>query len=245
MCAQVSRLALRDDGIGPTQFIVPRDHEAGMDFEQARFNMVEQQIRTWEVLDQEVLDLLFEVRREDFVPLAYRSLAFADLEIPIGDGERMWTPKMEARVLQELDLKANEAVLEIGTGSAYLTALLARRCGGVTSVDIHERFVLEARPKLARAGIGNVKLEVGDGAHGWGSELYEAIVLTGSTPVLPKSWLEQLRPGGRIFAVVGDAPAMSARMMRWDAPGAIVTEDLFETVIAPLRNAAQPERFVF
>ena len=216
-----------------------------MDFEQARFNMVEQQIRTWEVLDQEVLDLLFEVRREDFVPLAYRSLAFADLEIPIGDGERMWTPKMEARVLQELELKANEQVLEIGTGSGYLTALLARSCGVVTSVDIHERFVLEARPKLARAGIGNVKLAVGDGARGWGSELYEAIVLTGSTPVLPESWLEQLRPGGRIFAVVGDAPAMSARMVRWEAPGAIVAEDLFETVITPLQNAAQPQRFVF
>src|SRR5207253_2599483 len=131
-------------------------------------------------------------------------------EIPIGEGERMWTPKMEARVLQELDLKANEAALEIGTGSGYLTALLARSCGVVTSVDIHERFVLEARSKLARAGIGNVKLAVGDGARGWGSEQYEALVLTGSTPVLPDAWREQLRPGGRIFAVVGDAPAMSA-----------------------------------
>jgi protein-L-isoaspartate(D-aspartate) O-methyltransferase len=216
-----------------------------MDFEQARFNMVEQQIRTWEVLDQDVLDLLFEVRREDFVPLAYRSLAFADLEIPIGEGERMWTPKMEARVLQELDLKANEAVLEIGTGSAYLTALLAHRAGSVTSVDVHERFVLEARSKLARAGIGNVKIAVGDGARGWSGEEYEAIVLTGSTPVLAEAWLKQLKPGGRIFAVVGDAPAMSARMVRWEAPRAMVTEDLFETVIAPLQNAAQPRRFVF
>jgi protein-L-isoaspartate(D-aspartate) O-methyltransferase len=216
-----------------------------MDFEQARFNMVEQQIRTWDVLDQEVLDLLLEVRREDFVPLAYRSLAFADLEIPIGDGERMWTPKMEARVLQELDLKANEAVLEIGTGSGYLTALLAHCAGEVTSVDIHERFVLEARAKLARAGIGNVKMKAGDGARGWGSEQYEAIVLTGSTPVLSEAWLEQLKPGGRIFAVVGDAPAMSARMVRWEAPGARVGEDLFETVVAPLQNAAQPRRFVF
>ncbi|MDQ6917034.1 MAG: protein-L-isoaspartate O-methyltransferase [Pseudomonadota bacterium] len=216
-----------------------------MDFEQARFNMVEQQIRTWEVLDQEVLDLLFEVRREDFVPLAYRALAFADLEIPIGEGERMWTPKMEARVLQELDLKANEAVLEIGTGSGYLTALLAHCAAQVTSVDIHERFVLEARPKLARAGIGNVMLQVGDGARGWGGDQYEAIVLTGSTPVLDEGWLKQLKPGGRIFAVVGDAPAMSARMVRWEAPGAIVHEDLFETGIAPLSNAAQPQRFVF
>jgi protein-L-isoaspartate(D-aspartate) O-methyltransferase len=236
---------LRDGDISPTSFLAPRDHEAGMDFEQARFNMVEQQIRTWEVLDQDVLDLLFQVRREDFVPFAYRSLALADLEIPIGEGERMWTPKMEARVLQELDLKANEAVLEIGTGSGYLTALLARRGAEVTSVDIHERFVLEARSKLARAGIGNVKLQVGDGARGWGSEQYEAIVLTGSTPVLNGAWLEQLRPGGRVFAVVGDAPAMSARIVRWEAPSAMVSEDLFETVVAPLQNAAQPRRFVF
>ncbi len=216
-----------------------------MDFEQARFNMVEQQIRTWDVLDQEVLDLLFEVRREDFVPLAYRSLAFADLEIPIGEGERMWTPKMEARVLQELDLKANEAVLEIGTGSGYLTALLARCSAGVSSVDIHEKFVLDARAKLARAGIANVTIEVGDGSRGWGSEQYEAIVITGSMPMLSAPWLEQLRPGGRIFSVIGDAPAMGARMVRWGAPEAIVSEDLFETAIAPLQNAAQPRRFVF
>jgi protein-L-isoaspartate(D-aspartate) O-methyltransferase len=223
----------------------PLKHEARMDFEQARFNMVEQQIRTWDVLDQEVLDLLFEVRREDFVPLAYRSLAFADLEIPIGDGERMWTPKMEARVLQELDLKANEAVLEIGTGSGYLTALLAHCSAEVTSIDIRERFVLEARAKLSRAGIGNVKMTAGDGARGWGGEQYEAIVLTGSTPVLAEAWLEQLKPGGRLFAVVGDAPAMTARIVRWEAPDAMVTEDYFETVIAPLQNAAQPRRFVF
>ena len=229
----------------PARQVTKQAYEAGMDFEQARFNMVEQQIRTWDVLDQDVLDLLFVVRREDFVPLAYRALAFADLEIPIGDGERMWTPKMEARVLQELDLKANEAVLEIGTGSGYLTALLAHRSAEVTSVDSRERFVHEARLKLKRAGIGNVTLKVGDGARGWGSEQYEAIVLTGSTPVLDQAWLRQLKPGGRIFAVVGDAPAMSARMVRWEAPDAIVTEDLFETVIAPLQNAAQPERFVF
>src|ERR1700693_344032 len=236
---------MADGIIGRLRVSCPARQRGCMDFEQARFNMVEQQVRTWAVLDQEVLDLLFQVRREDFVPPTYRTLAFADLEIPLGDGECMWTPKMEARVLQELELKANEAVLEIGTGSGYLTALLARSCGVVTSLDIHERFVLEARPKLARAGIGNVKLAVGDGALGWGSEQYEAIVLTGSTPVLSKAWLEQLKPGGRIFAVVGDAPAMRARMVRWEARGAIVSEDLFETVIAPLQNAAQPQRFVF
>jgi len=216
-----------------------------MDFEQARFNMVEQQIRTWAVLDQEVLDLLFEVRREDFVPPAYRTLAFADLEIPLGDGERMWTPKMEARVLQELQLKQSESALEIGTGSGYLTALLARRSADVTSVEINPRLHAEAWTHLAGAGIANARLEAGDGARGWRNGEYDAIVLTGSTPILPDSWLKQLKPGGRLFAVVGDPPAMTARLTRWSAPGAIVHQDLFETVIAPLKNAPQPARFVF
>src|SRR5438477_10272056 len=126
---------IRDGGPGPTQVVVRRDHEAGMDFEQARFNMVEQQIRTWEVLDQDVLDLLFAIRREDFVPPAYRTLAFADLEIPLVEGERMWTPKLEARVLQELELEGNESALEIGTGSGYFTALLANSCADVTSIE--------------------------------------------------------------------------------------------------------------
>jgi protein-L-isoaspartate(D-aspartate) O-methyltransferase len=207
--------------------------------------MVEQQIRTWDVLDQDVLDLLFVVRREDYVPTAYRELAFADLEIPLGDGERMWTPKLEARVLQELELRPDESVLEIGTGSGYLTALLAARSADVTSVEVLPRLAAEARAKLKRGGAQNTRVEVGDGARGYGSAGYDAIVLTGSTPILPDTWLRQLKPGGRLFAVVGDAPAMTARLVRWTAPDAIVTEDLFETVIAPLRNAAQPPRFVF
>ena len=216
-----------------------------MDFERARFNMIEQQIRTWDVLDQEVLDLLFIVRREEYVPSAYRELAFADLEIPLGDGERMWTPKMEARVLQELELRKDESVLEIGTGSGYLTALLAARSADVTSVEIVPRLGSEAQAKLRRAGVANVRLETGDGAQGYGDAQYDAIVLTGSTPVLPESWLAQLKPGGRLFAVVGDPPVMTARMTHWTGPGAITSQDLFETVIAPLRNAAQPRRFVF
>jgi protein-L-isoaspartate(D-aspartate) O-methyltransferase len=216
-----------------------------MNFEQARFNMIEQQIRTWEVLDQNVLDLLFEVRREDFVPSAYRALAFADLEIPIGDGERMWTPKMEARVLQELELKPHESALEIGTGSGYLTALLARSCAEVLSVEINARLLAEAKEKLQDAGFDNIGFQEGDGARGWGDGAYDAIVLTGSTPLLPDSWLKQLRPGGRLFSVVGDPPVMTARLLRWTAPEAVASEDLFETVLAPLRNAPQPERFVF
>jgi protein-L-isoaspartate(D-aspartate) O-methyltransferase len=225
--------------------IAPEYVRAAFDFERARFNMVEQQIRTWDVLDQDVLDLLFRVHREDYVPDAYRELAFADLEIPLGDGECMWTPKMEARVAQIVGVRRDESVLEIGTGSGYLCALLASMAGDVTSVEIHPRLAAEARAKLKRAGIANARIEVGDGAQGYGDAEYDAVVLTGSTPVLPDSWLRQLRPGGRLFAVVGDAPAMTARILRWTAPGAIASEDLFETVIAPLRNAAQPPRFVF
>jgi protein-L-isoaspartate(D-aspartate) O-methyltransferase len=218
---------------------------SGFDIEQARFNMVEQQIRPWNVLDQDVLDLLFAVKREEFVPAAYRELAFADLEIPLGEGAAMWAPKMEARVLQELALKARESVLEVGTGSGYFSALLASCAASVNSVEIDPRLAAEAQAKLARSGIRNVEVTVGDGARGFGSGVYDAIVLTGSTPVLPDSLFGQLKPGGRVFAVVGDPPAMTARMVRWTAPEARTSLDLFETVIAPLRNAATPSRFRF
>jgi protein-L-isoaspartate(D-aspartate) O-methyltransferase len=216
-----------------------------MDIKQARFNMVEQQIRTWEVLDQNVLDLLFVVRREEFVPAAYRLLAFADLEIPLRSGASMWWPKMEARVLQELELESGESVLEIGTGSGYFTALLAGVGARVTSVEIDPELAAEAKGKLVRSGARNIELEVGDGARGWGSATYDAIVLTGSTPLLPDRFVEQLNPGGRVFAVVGEAPAMTARLVRWVAPGALSTRTLFETVLAPLTNAAVAAQFEF
>ena len=215
------------------------------DFEQARHNMVEQQIRPWDVLDQRVLDLLFAVKREDFVPPAYRSLAFADLELPLPNGSRMWTPKMEARVVQELMLRQNDRVLEIGTGSGYLTALLASEAADVTSVEIDASQASEARAKLARFGFTNVRVEVGDGAQGFGNDVYDVIVLTGSTPLLPERFFEQLAPGGRLFAVIGTAPVMTARLSRLEAPGAPVSVDLFETVIAPLTNALAPARFEF
>ena len=220
-------------------------YTTAMDIEHARFNMVEQQIRTWDVLDQEVLDLLFTVRREEFVPAAYRLLAFADLEIPLGDGAKMWAPKMEARVLQELKLRPDESVLEIGTGSGYFTALLASRDTHVVSVEIDPRLAAEAQVKLARAGLGSVDLAAGDGARGWGTGTYDAIVLTGSTPVLPETFVNQLNPGGRVFAVVGERPVMRAQLLRWVAPGAWVTGTLFETVLDPLKNAATPARFEF
>jgi len=216
-----------------------------MDYEQARFNMVEQQVRTWDVLDQEILDLLFEVKREEFVPPAHRTLAFADLELPLGNGQCMWAPKLEARVLQTLKLKPRESVLEIGTGSGYFAALLGRRAGNVTSVEIDAGLSSRAAATLARTGAANVRCEVGDGARGWGMEQFDAIVLTGSTPLLPEEFFRQLKPGGRIFAIVGDAPVMTARLVDWTAPGSRVTTDLFETVVAPLINAAAPARFRF
>ena len=216
-----------------------------MDIEQARFNMVEQQIRTWEVLDQQVLDLLFVVRREDFVPQAYRSLAFADLELPLPGGERMWAPKMEARVLQGLTLTGGESVLEIGTGSGYFTALLASRAADVTTVEIDPGLAASARARLSRHGFGNVRAESGDGACGWGRDYFDVVVLTGSTPLLHERLVAQLKPGGRVFAIVGDLPAMKARLVQWSGPDALTTTDLFETVVAPLRNACAPSRFQF
>jgi protein-L-isoaspartate(D-aspartate) O-methyltransferase len=220
--------------------------------EQVRFNMVEQQIRTWNVLDQSVLDLLQEVKREEFVPPAYRGLAFADIEIPLSGasakspGAKMWQPKLEARVLQELKLQADERALEVGTGSGYFTALLAKKSAHVTSVEIDPALHARAKSMLARQGITNVTLVCGDGARGWSEGApYDAIVLTGSTPVLPDSLLQQLKLGGRLFAVVGDAPAMEGRLLRRLASNELQSVNLFETVIEPLQNAAQPERFTF
>jgi protein-L-isoaspartate(D-aspartate) O-methyltransferase len=217
-----------------------------MNLEQARFNMVEQQIRTWEVLDQEVLDALYVIPREEFVPARHRALAFSDLELPIGEGERMWQPKLEARVLQELALKKTDRVLEVGTGSGYLTALLAHRAASVLSVELRPALAAFGRENLERQGADNVVLELGDAARGWDRHApYDAIVLTGSTPVLPRLFLESLNPGGRLFAVVGEAPAMQARLVVCTAPGAWRSVDLFETVIRPLANAEQPRRFRF
>ncbi len=217
-----------------------------MNFEQARTNMVEQQIRTWEVLDQAVLDLLYAVPREDFVPSAYRTLAFADMEIPIGEGEKMMAPRIEARILQELAPHKTERVLEVGTGSGYLTALLAHRAAHVHSVEIRPALAAFGRDNLARHGADSVTLEIGDAARGWPTRApYDVIVLTGSTPVLPRVLLDQLAPGGRLFAVVGELPVMVARLVTCSAPGAFSSVELFDTVLAPLANAEQPPRFKF
>jgi len=208
--------------------------------------MVEQQIRPWEVLDQEVLDSLYVVRREEFVPAEHRALAFSDLEIPLGDGEAMMQPKVEARILQEVAVKANDKVLEIGTGSGYLTALLAHRARHVVSVEINPRLKAFGEANLRAAGVKNVTLELGDGARGWtGHAPYDVIVLTGSTPLLPETFLQQLTVGGRLFAVVGDPPVMKAQLVTCVEDGSYNSIDIFETNLAPLKNALQPERFVF
>lgn len=223
---------------------------AQIDIEHARFNMVEQQIRTWEVLDQQVLDLLFAVRREDFVAPQYRSLAFVDMEIPLANnaptGERMLAPKLEARMLQELAVKPTDRILEVGTGSGYMTALLAKRGAHVTSVEINPAYSAVAATRLSAHGIANVTLEVGDAARGWSKHApYDVIVLTGSVPVLADDFQRSLKPGGRLLAIVGEAPAMQARLTTCAGGGAYDSVSLFETCIAALRNAPQPERFVF
>jgi protein-L-isoaspartate(D-aspartate) O-methyltransferase len=216
------------------------------DLERARFNMIEQQIRTWEVLDQRVLDLLFKMRREEFAPPPYRALAFVDMEIPIGHGERMLQPKLEARMVQELALSPTDRVLEIGTGTGYMTALLALLSGHVYSVDIIAEFTRNAGEKLSAHHIRNATLDTGDAARGWDKHgPYDAIVLTGSVPVLCERFRASLKPGGRLLAVVGEPPVMEAQLVTCTAPGAYNTVSLFETCIAPLKNAPQPERFVF
>lgn len=213
--------------------------------EQARFNMIEQQIRPWDVLDTAVLDLLKKVKREHFVPADQRTLTFMDLDIPLGHGVRMWQPKMEARVLQALAIRHGDQVLEVGTGSGYLTALMAMLAAHVTSVEIVAELSAQAERNLAAHHIDNVTLAVGDAANGWGSAQYDAIVLTGSVPLPPAPLMNSLKVGGRLFAVIGDAPVMRATLITRKSADQFDTVTLFETVVAPLQNAPQPQRFVF
>ncbi len=217
-----------------------------MDMEQARYNMVEQQIRPWDVLDQDVLDLLFKVRREDFVPQAHQALAFVDMEIPLGHGQSMWTPKLEARVMQELAIRPTDRALEIGTGSGYFAALLASQAAGVVSVDVIPEFTANATRKLRAHGFDNVTLHTADAARDWADEAgFDVIVLTGSTPLLSNAWLRRLKLGGRLFAITGLAPVMHAQLVTRTAPDATRSVTLFETCVAPLVNAPQPVAFVF
>lgn len=217
-----------------------------MNVEQARFNMIEQQIRPWEVLDQEVLDLLFAVKREEFLPPAYRDLAFADLEIPLGFGAVMLAPKIEARMLQELQVRPGDKVLEIGAGSGHMAALLAAKAQHVYSLEIEPALAQMARENLHRQSFENVTVVEGDGARGWAAHApYDVIVLSGSTPVLPPAFLQQLRGGGRLVAIVGDLPVMELQLVVHNGEDAFEKTAILETITAPFKNALQPERFQF
>ena len=232
------------DNCKPSRNFAARN--AVMNLEQERVNMVEGQIRPWEVLDQAVLDLLLTIKREEFVPAKYRALAFADMEIPLGHGEVMLAPKVEARMLQELGIRKTDKILEVGTGSGYVTALLSRLGGQVVSVERIAEFSQSAARKLAGHEIANVQLIIGEAAEGWPVLApYDAILLTGSVPMLPESFQRQLAVGGRLLAVVGEEPVMTATLVNRLAPGAFNSVGLFETSIPPLRNVKQPERFVF
>lgn len=221
-----------------------------MNIEKARFLMIEQQIRPWDVLDQDVLDLLVVVKREAFVPLAYRALAFADSEIPLPHGENMMTPKLEARILQELAIKKHENVLEIGSGSGYLAALLAYKARHVTTVEIDPELKALAQKNLADYGVSNVDVLEGDGAQGYAganqpNAPYDVIVVSGSLPVVPDGLLAQIKVGGRMFVIVGNAPAMTAQIITRISDISYDSVNLFETCLKPLRNALVPSQFKF
>jgi protein-L-isoaspartate(D-aspartate) O-methyltransferase len=206
--------------------------------------MLGQQLRAWEVLNERVLHAFAETPREDFVPREYRDLAFADTEIPLGHGQSMLAPKVEGRFLQALQVEPIDEVLVVGTGSGYLTACLARLAKRVTSVDIFPDFVAAAQSKIAALGIRNVELKVADALALPYSSQFDAIAVTASVPVLDKKFVDMLRPQGRLFIVVGREPAMEARLITLQPNGTTTSDSLFETVLAPLRNAERPEPFV-
>jgi protein-L-isoaspartate(D-aspartate) O-methyltransferase len=221
-----------------------------MNIEKARFNMIWQQIRPWGVLDADVLALLGAVRREDFVPEKYKDLAFADIEIPLkpdaGPGQTMLAPRIEARLLQALAIQHTDKALEIGAGSGYMAALLAAKAGYVYSVEIDPELLEQARAHLRRAGVANVSVDLGDAFQGWDLYApYDAIVVSGSLPALPETLPRQLKTGGRLVAIVGEAPLMEARLVRRLDEDVFSSENLFDTVVAPLVNVRRQEQFVF
>ena len=216
-----------------------------LNIEQARFNMIEQQIRTWDVLDLHILDILTKTPREEFVPEAHRALAFADIQLPLAHGQNMLHPKMEGRILQVLAIRPTDRILEIGTGSGYLTACLAKLGSHVDSVDIHADFIDSAALKLEAHGLDNVTLSVGDATAAWSQDaLYDVIVISGSQPVATPVFQQHLAPGGRLFMVTGSAPAMQAWLITRVGANDFSREVLFETVLTPLINAAPAPQFV-
>jgi len=217
-----------------------------MDFEAARMNMIEQQIRTWEVLDQQVLDTLCEIKREDFIPEEYKKLAFSDINIPLAHGQITMQPKLEARIVQSLKINETDNILEIGTGCGYLTAVLASFGKTVTSLDIFPEFTQSAQRKLNDHNIHNAELITADGIHGWPSDSpYDVIVLTGSQPILNDEFQQQLKTGGRLFAIEGESPVMNASVITRINDNQWSSEVIFETDVHALIGSAKSSKFLF
>ncbi|HVZ46635.1 MAG TPA: protein-L-isoaspartate O-methyltransferase [Ramlibacter sp.] len=227
---------------------------AALDLARARFNMIEQQIRPWDVLDLEILALLDEVKREEFVPAEHRALAFVDMQIPLAgsaaeaieSGQCMLEPKVEARIVQDVHLKRNEKVLEVGAGSGYMAALMGRRAERVISLEIEPRLVQMARGNLARAGIANVEVREADGSAGLAAEgPFDVIVLSGSVAEVPQAILAQLKVGGRLAAIVGEEPVMRATFVTRASEAGWTTSQPWDTAAPRLRNFPEPSRFRF
>ena len=213
-----------------------------MDFQTARNTMVEQQVRPWEVLDPRVLDALGSVPREQFVPAAYRTLAYGDMPLPLAHGETMMKPVVEGRLLQALGLLPGDEVLEIGTGSGYVTACLARLAREVVSIDLHDDFIRQARTRLDAMGLGNVRLEAADAFAYAPTRQFDAIAVTGAVATIPETFAQWLKPGGRLFVVHGASPVQSA-VRGTVRGGQLHLEGLFETDIPYLRGAEPVPRF--
>ena len=214
--------------------------------ELARSNMIEQQIRPAEVLDQRVLETISETPREAFVPETYQDLAFSDINVDLGNAEMMMKPIMEARILQALNIQPGDKILEIGTGSGYLTALLAKLGGHVESVEIEPKILEQAKTRLGNQGITNITLVQGDASGGWNqNEAFDVIAITGSFPILPESFQKQLTVGGRMAVIVGESPVMETLLITRAAEDQWVTQALFETDFPALRNVEQPQAFIF
>ena len=217
-----------------------------MNIEQARFNMIEQQIRPWDVLDTSILSLLSAVRREDFVPAAHQSLAFTDMEIPLDHGGVLLAPRVEARLVQDLNLTKHDTVLQIGVGTGYVTALVAHKAQRVVALDASSELVSIARQNLRKAGISNAEVQQGHGAQGLTAQApFDAILLTGSVASVPQVLLDQLKVGGRLLAVVGREPMMQATLFTRVDDKTVEHQELFDTVIAPLPGFDIPSRFNF
>jgi len=215
------------------------------DFERARQQMIDQQVRAWDVLDDRVLEVLEQVRREHYVPEAYRDVAFADAPIPLGHGQAMLPPKIDGRILQALAVQRSDEVLDVGTGSGFLAACLARLGRQVRSLDIFADLTEAARRALKTDSVGNVIVEAGDASRLEATGAYDVIAVTASLPVYDPRFERALRPGGRLFVVVGTVPVMEARLVTRVGEDQWTREALFETVIEPMINAAQPPGFVF